>query len=229
MMRAIDVMSSPVISIKPEATVQEAASVLAVNRISGAPVIEESGVLLGMISEADLLRRVELGTEVRQHRSDESRKNRGAASYVKSYGRFVIDVMTEAVMAVEDTAPLSDVARLLEQHHIRRLPVMRAGRVVGIISRADLAAALAAASHDTNDEAALSDAEIHLRLVEQLNGRDWDIDEHQIDVCSGIVHIWNARSLPHIKVHALIVMAERLVGVKGVEVHDETTPPASSI
>jgi CBS domain-containing protein len=139
-MRATDVMTTHVITVDPDATVRDLATLLAERGISGAPVVGQDGRLVGIISEGDLLHRAEIGT-ARRHR--ERRRSWWldhfasdlARDYVKSHGRTVKDIMTRDVVTVSEDTDLGDVAALLEARRIKRVPVMREGKVVGIISR----------------------------------------------------------------------------------------------
>lgn len=225
-MHARDIMTSEVVWLRPDMTVQEAAAVLVAHRISGAPVIEEPGILLGMVSESDLLHRVELGTQRRHAAAAPCApwQNRDAEDYVKSHGRLVMDVMTEEVVSVDEMAPLAEVADLFDRHRLRRVPVLKGGRVVGIVSRADLLQALADAPTPEPAPAGVADGELLARLLAALQGRQWAFSEHDFTVRDGIVHLWNRHPRPHSELHAMIVAAETLPGVKEVEVHDETMP-----
>src|SRR6202790_3251711 len=148
-MRAMDVMTTDVISVDPDTTIQALATLLAERGISGAPVVDSSGRLVGIISERDLLHRAEIGT-ARHHR--ERRRSWWldhfacdlAREYVKSHGRTVKDIMTRDVVTVTEDTDLGEVAALLEAKRIKRVPVVRDGKVVGIISRANLVRALGA-------------------------------------------------------------------------------------
>src|SRR5215470_1689127 len=144
-MKAADVMVWGVTSVRPNARVEEVASTLLANRISAVPVIDEQGELVGLVSEGDLMRRVEAGT-------DRSRswwlvyltgKQVLAAEYVKSHSHKVTDVMTRSVITATPETPLSEIATLLERNRIKRVPIVQNGKVVGIVSRANLLQVLA--------------------------------------------------------------------------------------
>jgi CBS domain-containing protein len=150
-MKASDVMSTAVLTVPAEASIVDAAKILLEHRVSGLPVVNGEGRLVGMITEGDLFRRCEIGTE-----PDPLVRNQGPLSnldiarrFLKSHGRHVKDVMTPDVVRVFEDTPLARVAALLGLKQIKRLPVMREGKIVGIISRADLLRALvsAAGSH----------------------------------------------------------------------------------
>lgn len=147
-MRTADVMTPDVIAVEPDASIQALAKLLSERGISGVPVVDLDNRLVGIVSEGDLLHRTEIGTERRiEHRrsrwldtiaSDEEL----AREYVKSHSHKVKDVMTVNVISVTETIELADVAMLLETKRIKRVPVVRDGQIVGIISRANLVRAL---------------------------------------------------------------------------------------
>src|SRR5690348_2151804 len=149
-MRAIDVMTTNVITTVPDASVQAVALLLSERGISGVPVVDAGGRVIGIVSEGDLLHRAETGTERRTERRrarwlDSLASDQDLArDYVKSHGRTAKDIMTREVITIDETTELSDVADLLETKKIKRVPVMRDGKLVGIVSRANLVRALAA-------------------------------------------------------------------------------------
>ena len=147
-MRAIDVMTPNVITVDPDTSVQGLATLLSERGISGAPVVDSNGRMIGIVSEGDLLHRTELGTERHGERRQswwlDHFASGEAREYVKSHGRTVKDIMTRDVVTVTEETNLADVATLLETNRVKRVPVMRDGKVVGIISRANLVRALSA-------------------------------------------------------------------------------------
>ena len=154
-MRAMDVMTTNVITVSPDTSVQEVAKILSERSISGVPVVDAENRLVGIVSEGDLLHRVEMGTDRRPDRRTGRRRSwwldtvgsdeELARAYVKSHGRTARDVMTSEVTSVNETTELADIANLLETRRIKRVPVVRDGKLVGIVSRANLVRALAAA------------------------------------------------------------------------------------
>ena len=154
-MRAMDVMTTNVITVSPDTSVQEVAKILSERSISGVPVVDAQNRLVGIVSEGDLLHRVEMGTDRRPDRRTGRRRSwwldtvgsdeELARAYVKSHGRTARDVMTSEVTSVSETTELADIANLLETKRIKRVPVVRDGKLVGIVSRANLVRALAAA------------------------------------------------------------------------------------
>src|SRR6516162_9847074 len=152
-MRARDVMYRAVVTTTPETTVEEFARLMINLRISGVPVMDRGGLLVGIVTEGDLLRRVEIGTERRRPRWSEpfSSNSRLAAEYIKSHAKRVADIMTREVFSVEELATLGEVADLLETKHIKRVPVVHDGKIVGIVSRADLLKVLVTGGAETAD------------------------------------------------------------------------------
>jgi CBS domain-containing protein len=231
-MRAMDVMTTNVITVRPGTPVQEVAKILSEQGISGVPVVDAGNRLVGIVSEGDLLHRVETGTERRVQRrrrswwldtigSDEEL----ARDYVKSHGRTAGDVMTGEVISVSDTTELADIANLLETKRIKRVPVVKDGQLVGIVSRANLVRALAAAGARLTADAATDDRTIRQKLLEELRGQEWvHTWAADIIVRDGIVHIWVSDDRPEEERQALRVAAENIAGVRGVEEHIVPAP-----
>jgi len=223
-MRALDVMTTNVITVTPETSVRDAAALLLERHISGAPVVDANGNLLGIISEGDLLRRVEIGT-------DKTRRTRwldffaaraDANAYVKSHALRVEDVMTRDVIGVEEDTPLPVIAALMESHGVKRVPVMRDGRLVGIVSRANLLQALASSASGPQPDST-TDREIRERLISELEGRPWAFAGRNVVVRDGVVHLWGMFNSTE-AVQAVRVAAERIPGVRSVEDHTEPYP-----
>jgi CBS domain-containing protein len=153
-MRARDVMVRAVVITSPDTTVEALARLMINLGISGVPVLDKDGRLVGIVTEGDLLRRVEIGTE--RHRpcwSERFSSNSGeAAEYVKSRAKRVADVMTREVFSVDEMATLGEIADLLEAKKIKRVPVVHDGKIVGIVSRADLLKVLVTGGARTEDE-----------------------------------------------------------------------------
>jgi CBS domain-containing protein len=225
-MRAMDVMTTSVVTVGPDTSVKEVAKTLSERGISGVPVVDAANQLIGIVSEGDLLHRVETGTERRVQRrrswwldtigSDEEL----ARDYIKSHGRTVKDVMTRDVISVTDTTELADIATLLETKGIKRVPVVRDGKLVGIVSRANLVRALAAAGNDLTTDVAADDRTIRAKLLAELRGQEWvHTWAADIIVRDGVVHLWVSDDRPDEERRALRVAAENIPGVRGVEEH----------
>ncbi|PXW24867.1 CBS domain-containing protein [Paraburkholderia caballeronis] len=226
-MRAQDVMTTNVVTVSPDTTVLDTAKLFVENRISGAPVLAADGTLVGVISEGDLLRRVEIGTDGPRRSSwlEFLSADGNAQAYVKSHALRVDDVMSRDVVSVDVDTSLADIAKLLESRGIKRVPVLREGRLAGIVSRANLLQAIASSSGGAPAEVSASDREIREKLVEELEGRPWSFAGRNIVVTDGVVHLWGVfRSME--AVQAVRVAAERIPGVRSVQDHTEPYPIA---
>src|ERR1700690_2391771 len=217
-MRAMDVMTTDVITVDPDTTVQDLARLLAERGISGAPVVDASGALVGVVSEGDLLHRTEIGTA---HRHRERRRSWWldhfasdlARDYVKSHGRTVRDLMTRNVVTVTEDTELADVAALLEAKRIKRVPVVRDGKVTGIISRANIVRAVGATKGASAPSSDSDDRLIRAGLLGELGREEWaKVWPEDIIVRDGVVHFWLSDDESREKRDALRVAAESLVG-----------------
>jgi CBS domain-containing protein len=172
-MLARDVMVAPVITVKPSTTVKEVAELFLEKRISAAPVLDSQQKLVGVVSEGDLLHRVEAGTERRRSWwlkgliGDDTL----AAEYVKSHGLKVSDVMTRSVVAAAPETPLHEIATLMEKNAIKRVPILENGKLVGIVSRANLIQAVATARKLL--DIPLSDTTIRENIMSHLKKQPW--------------------------------------------------------
>jgi CBS domain-containing protein len=230
-MRAMDVMTTPVITVDPETTVQDLAKLLSERNISGVPVVEAGDRLVGIVSEGDLLHRAETGTERRLQKRRSwwldslAAEEEAAREYVKEHGRKVADIMSRDVITVSDTTDLADVAMLLETKLIKRVPVVRDGKLVGIISRANLVRALATTSSAPAIVADADDRTIRDKLLHELQGQRWaNIWAADIQVRDKVVHVWLADDQPIAERDALRVAAENIPGVRRVEEHVVPAP-----
>ncbi|HEX9836667.1 MAG TPA: CBS domain-containing protein [Alphaproteobacteria bacterium] len=217
-MRAKDVMTTRVVSVAPDVTVKEIASALLSHRISAVPVVDQDGRLVGIVSEGDLIRRAETGTAPSPRSwwldfvtpaEDLARR------YVKAHGRRARDVMTKNVVTVKEDAPLAEVAELLETRHIKRVPVLRDGKLVGIVSRANLVQGLAT-MRSPEPSAAPSDETMRQRILAELEREHWSgIGTTNVTVAKGVVEFWGLVDSNDIK-EATRVAAENVPGVKQV-------------
>ena len=191
-MKATDVMATKVITVRPDTPVATIAEVLLANRISAVPVVNDKDVLVGIVSEGDLIHRVEVGTE--RHRSWWLELLTGkeilAHEFVMSYGRKAADVMTRPVISVQPDTPLGDIAALLEKHRIKRVPVASNGKIVGIVSRANLIQALVNLNR-AKTETSVDDLTLHSDILKQLRSKPWvDPSTISILVNNGSVELW---------------------------------------
>jgi CBS domain-containing protein len=231
-MRANDVMTQNVITVRPDVTVQALAALLAERGISATPVVDSDGRMVGIVSEGDLLHRAELGTERKGKRRSswwlEDFAAGLARDYVKSHGRTVADIMTREVVTVSEETDLAEVATLLETKRIKRVPVTRDGKIVGIVSRANLVRALGATSVAVAPEGGNvdDDRSIRERLLAELADKKWTggIWAQDIVVNGGIVHLWLGAEASGERRQAMRVAAENIAGVRDVTVHIVPVP-----
>jgi CBS domain-containing protein len=230
-MRAMDVMTANVITVEPDTSVQQLATLLSERGISGVPVVDKDNRLVGVVTEGDLLHRAETGTERRIQR----RRSRwldtigadqeAARDYVKAHGRVVREIMTREVISVSDTTELADIATLLETKRIKRVPVLRDGKLVGIVSRANLVRALAMTESEATIAADSDDHTIRQRLITELTGQDWvHMWAADIIVRDRIVHLWFSDDRSEAERQAVRIAAENIPGVRQVEEHIVPAP-----
>jgi CBS domain-containing protein len=220
-MRAADVMTSEVITIGEDASVQEVAKLMAERGISALPVVDRDKRVIGMVSEGDLLHRAETGTERRRSWWLElvASTNQLAGEYVKSRSGKVKDLMTRDVISVTEETPLADIAILLETNRIKRVPVLRDGKLVGIVSRANLVRALAMTINEPAGGAEADDRAIRDKLLAELKAQKWaEVSPSNITVKDGVVHLWSSYYSEQEK-RALVVAATNIRGVQRVEDH----------
>jgi len=230
-MRAADVMTTNVITVDPDTSVQALATLLSERGISGVPVVDRDNRLIGIVTEGDLLHRAETGTE----RRTERRRSRwldaigsdqeAARDYVKAHGRIVREIMTRDVISVSDTTDLGDVATLLETKRIKRVPVLHDGKLVGIVSRANLVRALAMTPSEPAIAADSDDRTIREKLLAELKGQEWvHMWAADIIVRDRVVHLWFTDDRSDEERQALRVAAENIPGVRQVEEHVVPAP-----
>jgi CBS-domain-containing membrane protein len=217
-MKAADVMVTDVISVTPEHNVQDVAEILLTNRISAVPVINDKGKLVGIVSEGDLMRRAESGTA--HERSWWLRLLMGreglAQEYVREHARRVSDVMTRDVITATRETPLPEVASLLERNRIKRVPIVDGGKVVGIVSRANLLQALASLRKEIAVEKPTADSAVRDKVLERLKAEPWTRSALlNVTVRDGTVDLWGIVDSAAEK-RALRVAAEVTPGVRGV-------------
>ena len=224
-MRAMDVMTSEVITVDENASVQAVAKLLAERGISAVPVVDKDNRVIGMVSEGDLLHRAETGTERRRSWWLEmmASTNKLAGDYVKSHSGKVKDVMTRDVVSVVETTPVADIAILLETNRIKRVPVVRDGKLVGIVSRANLVRALGMTISEPSSTEA-DDRTIRDKLLAELKAQRWaEVSPANVTVKDGVVHLWSSY-LSEQEKRALLVAAENIPGVRRVEDHMRPVP-----
>jgi CBS domain-containing protein len=229
-MKAKDVMTPRVISIAPEATITEGVRLMLQNRISGLPVVDKAGNLVGIVTEGDFLRRAETGTERHRPRWLEFILGPGklAGEYAHAHGRKIAEVMTTEPTTVTEDTPLDEVVQLMEKRRIKRVPVVRGVALVGIISRANLLHALASVARETKPASA-EDAAIRERLMKELAEQRWaPLALIDVVVRNGVVEFWGTVTDDRER-QALIVAAENIAGVKEVRDHLAWIEPVSGM
>jgi CBS domain-containing protein len=218
-MKASDVMTPRVISIEADAPIMGAVRLMLQNRISGLPVVGPKGELVGMVTEGDFLRRGEIGTERHRNRWLEFLVGPGrlADEYVHARGRKVEEVMTREPVTVTEETPLDEAVGLMERHRIKRLPVMREDKLVGIVTRANIMHALVSLAVETKAAPAGDDAAIREQILAECNKQSWTLMTNVV-VRNGVVELWGTITDERER-QALIVAAENVSGVKIVHDH----------
>jgi CBS domain-containing protein len=216
-------MVRDVVTVRPDTDVAEAIKLMAQHDVSALPVLDAAGNLAGMLSEADLIHRVEIGTEKRRPWWVEAVTGAStlATEFAKSHGKKVGEVMTTGVISVAEETSLSEVATVLERNGIKRVPIVKDGRLVGIVSRSNLIQALASVvgRMDQHDE---SDRQIRLDLLARLQEQKWtDFGSRNVTVSNRVVHLWGLID-SEAERKALLALAESVPGVSRVS--DEMIP-----
>lgn len=227
-MQVRDVMTRNVISVNADESILSAARLMLQNRISGLPVLDASGTLVGVVTEGDFLRRGELGTTRRRPKWVEFLLGPGklAEEYVHQSSRKVSDVMTRDPRRWCEDDSLNDVVTLMERHRIKRLPVVRDGKLVGIVSRANLLHALASLAREAPAPSG-GDAAIRDRILEALAKQRWALAVNVV-VKNGVAEIWGT-IMDERERQACIVLVENIPGVKRVHDHLVWVEPMSGM
>lgn len=227
-MRAADLMTTEIVQVETSATVKEAADLMLKCRVSGLPVVDAHGNLCGMVTEGDLLRRAELGTErkrgllSRLFATPETLAN----EYIHAHATKVADVMTMAVITARSDATLAAIADLMETHKIRRVPIVEKNKVVGIISRRDLVRALANAAPQLV-AGTMMDNMIHDTIYGEIDRQPWaNKGEFNITVHKGKV-VMRGIVESDAQRKAVLLLAQNIPGVEDVEDHISVMPVAA--
>jgi CBS domain-containing protein len=228
-MQVKDVMTRSVISVEAKESILTAARLMLQNRISGLPVVDAEGELVGIVTEGDFLRRSEIGTRRRRPKWLEFIVGPGklADEYVHAAGRKVDDIMTHDPFFTTESASLETVVELMERHHIKRLPVMHGGKIVGIVSRANLMHALASLARGDAQAATGDDATIRDRILAALGQEHW-APRPNVVVKNGVVELWGVITDDRER-QAVIVAVENVAGVKKVHDHLVWVEPTSGV
>jgi CBS domain-containing protein len=218
-MRAHQIMTRQVITIAADASIVDAANIMLVKHISGLPVVDQAGKLVGIVSQGDFIRRAEIGTQRKRGRWLKFLvgPGRAASDFVRERGRKVGEIMTPDPCTVTEDATLEDIVELMERKNVKRLPVLRGDTLAGIVTRTNLLQAVAGLTRDVPDPTA-DDDHIRNRIISSIEKSDWAPFGLGVIVVNGIVHlsgvITNERSR-----EAAIVAAENVTGVTRVHDH----------
>jgi len=212
-MRAHQIMTRPVVTVTPETTIVDAANLMLQRHVSGLPVVDGAGKLVGVVSEGDFIRRSEIGTGRQRGRWLRFILGPGmsASDFVHEHGQKVGEVMTKSPLTItEDTA-------LMEKNNVKRLPVVRGDNMVGIVSRANLLQAVASLARQVPDPTA-DDDHIRNRIIDALEKYDWCPFGLSVIVRDGVVHLSGVITEERAR-QATVVAAESVQGVKTVHDH----------
>lgn len=217
-MRAHQIMTRNVVTVTPETAIADAAATMLKHHISGLPVVDGTGQLVGIVSEGDFLRRFEIGTQRKRPNWLQFflGPGREAKEFVQECGRKVGEVMTPEPVTVTEDTTLEDLVQTMEGHSVKRLPVMRGDQLVGIVTRANLLRAVAGLAREVPDPTA-DDDHIRERVTRALMATGWRPVGLQVTVRDGVVHL-HGIIVDERSRQASIVAAENVSGVK--EVHD---------
>jgi CBS domain-containing protein len=217
-MRAHQIMTRQVISIAADASIVDAANTMLSKRISGLPVIDAGGKLVGIVSQGDFIRRAEIGTQRKRGRWLKFlvSSGRAASDFVQERGRKVGEIMTSDPCTVTEDATLEDIVELMERNNVKRLPVLRGDRLVGIVTRSNLLQAVAGLTRDVPDPTA-DDDHIRNHIIASVEKTDWAPFGLGVIVVNGVVHLNGVISNEQSR-EATIVAAENVSGV--TKVHD---------
>ncbi len=220
-MNAAAIMTAPVVTVTEDTAVRDIVKLLLSRGISGVPVVNEAGRVTGLVSEGDLLRRAELGTQ----------KKRGswlafftgtatlADEYVRSHGEVARDIMTRAVITVAPGTTLAEIADVMEEKRVKRVPVLDGETLVGIVSRSNLLRTLASTAPARPEGATADDEAIRTALITELSSQAWSRRaDNSVVVSDGVVHLWGLVTTRE-EQRALELAAKAISGVKGVQSH----------
>jgi CBS domain-containing protein len=228
-MRARDIMTSKVVTIGPEADIATIAQLLIDKNISGVPVVDAAGKLAGMVSEGDLLKQAGLAGENRRSwwLRLVSTPEQDAKDFVKAHGHTAADIMTTDVVTITENTVTTTIARLLEENRIKRVPVMRDGELVGIVSRGNLLQALAGHRDDGPAAPTADDRTIREAVYEALQGKGWTSHAAtNVIVTDGVVELWGWVETEAER-KAMLVATEDISGVRKVIDHLGAVPPGT--
>jgi len=228
-MRAHQIMTRPVFTVLPNATILEAANLMLRRHVSGLPVVDAAGKLVGIVSEGDFIRRSEIGTQRRRSRLLKLILGPGqaAADFVHERGCKISEIMTHDPVTVSEDTSLETIVALMEKNKLKRLPVMRGDKLVGIVSRSNLLQAVASLARQIPDPTA-DDDHIRNRIIDGLGRNDWCPQGLSVAVHDGVVDLGGIITDERSR-QAAIVCAENIAGVKKVHDHLCWVDPMSGL
>lgn len=215
-MKVRDLATPRVTTVGPDTSVWHAAKIMLGHRISGLPVVDDDMKLVGIVTEGDLIHRSELGLSRIHDSGSSGARVTNARDYVKRHSWRTGDVMTQNVVTIEENDSVGKAAQLLEEHNVKRLPVVREGKLVGVISRSDLLRVVATSAPEqiASGDVAIRTS-IATRLHEIFSNREKPI---KITVVNGNVRLWGEVASSDER-DAARVIAENTRGVKCIENH----------
>ncbi len=218
-MRAHQIMTRSVVTVAPDTSIVDAANLMLQQHVSGLPVVDATGKLVGIVSEGDFIRRSEIGTQRKRGRWLKFILGPGTAAsdFVHEHGRRVEEVMTKDPLTITEDTALAEIVDLMEKNNVKRLPVVRADRIVGIVSRANLLQAVASLARQVPDPTA-DDDHIRNRVMDALEKNEWCPFGLSVMVRDGIVHLSGVITEERAR-QAAVVAAETIEGVKKVHDH----------
>ncbi len=216
-MLARDVMTTEVVTATPEMSVEALTQLLLNKGVSAVPVAGAGGKVLGVVSEADLVRRLRSPRRKKWWLVFLADRESLASEFVRIHGKRVEDIMKRPAVTVTEETPVEEIARILEEQGIKRVPVVRDNRLVGIVSRRDLVRALAMRPATAPVGVSPTDAEIERRVSEDLRATKWlEYPSVQVTVADGVVRLMGFVAHAEVR-RALRVLVENIPGVRGVE------------
>ena len=228
-MRAHQIMTRRVITVGTDTPIVEAANTMLQQHVSGLPVVTDTGKLVGIVSEGDFIRRVEIGTQRKRGRWLKFLvgSNKVASDFVHEHGRKVGEIMTLDPCTVTEDAPLEEIVQLMEHNNVKRLPVVRGDQLVGIVTRSNLLQAVAGLARNVPDPTA-DDDHIRDHIISSIEKNDWRPFGLGVIVHDGVVHLRGVIMNEDFR-KAAIVAAESVPGVKGVHDHLCWVEPVSGM
>lgn len=224
-MRAKDIMTKGVICLDVKETVFDAAELLLGAGVSAAPVVDNKGNVVGIVSEADLMRRAELGTAPKRSWMSRLLDTEASAAhdFVATHSRKVADVMTKEVVTAGEEATLGDLVELIERHGVKRIPIVRDGKLVGVVSRANLLEALLSREPE-GPLVQPTDEALRQAVIDALEKHAWSSNwPTNVFANDGVVHLWGFIEGDDVR-KAYRVAAENVPGVRRVKSHLRSMP-----